>query len=61
MASQQIIVHQYQGGRFMHAPAMEGMGLVEDRAEVNPSPAQTADQHTGAAAVHAQHHQTARV
>jgi hypothetical protein len=61
MAGQQILMHQHQGGRFMHAPAMEGMGLVEDRAEVNPSPAQTADQHTGATAVHAQHHQAARV
>jgi hypothetical protein len=54
-------MHQHQGKRFMHAPAMEGMGLVEDRAEVDPSPAQTADQHTGAAAVHAKHHQAARV
>jgi len=37
----------------MHPLAMEGMGMVEDRAEVDPSPAQAADQHAGAAAVHA--------
>jgi hypothetical protein len=55
------LMHQHHGERFMHAPAMEGMGLVEDRGEVDPSPARTADQHTGAAAVDAKHHQAARV
>jgi hypothetical protein len=38
MAGQQILMHQHQGERFMQAPAMEGMGLVEDRAEVDPQP-----------------------
>jgi hypothetical protein len=45
----------------MHAPAMEGMGLVEDRAEVDPSPTRTADQYIVAAPVQANHHQAARV
>ena len=38
IAGQQILMHQHQGKRFMQAPAMEGMGLVEDRAEVDPQP-----------------------
>jgi hypothetical protein len=53
MAGQQVFMHQRQGGRFMHALAMEGMGLVQDRAKIDAGAPQTADHHAGATPVHA--------